>query len=69
MVENRIDHDCMHMVWRIEVVKLNPRHTRILFGFAVQPVFHQIFNFFFAKIECGLYLLDRFDMLMSKIIF
>jgi hypothetical protein len=25
--------------------------------------------FFFAKIECGLYLLDRFDVLMSKIIF
>jgi hypothetical protein len=28
----------------------------------------QIF-FFFAKIECGLYFLDRFDVLMSKIIF
>jgi hypothetical protein len=28
----------------------------------------QIF-FFFAKIECGLYLLDRFDVLISKIIF
>jgi len=28
------------------------------------------FNFFFfAKIECGLYFLDRFDVLMSKIIF
>jgi hypothetical protein len=26
-------------------------------------------NFFFAKIECGLHLLDRFDVLMSKIIF
>ena len=25
--------------------------------------------FFFAKIECGLYFLDRFDVLMSKIIF
>jgi hypothetical protein len=30
---------------------------------------YQILNFFFfAKIECGLYLLDRFDVLMSKII-
>jgi hypothetical protein len=29
----------------------------------------QIFFFFFAKIECGLYLLDRFDVLISKIIF
>jgi hypothetical protein len=27
------------------------------------------FDFFFAKIECGLYFLDRFDVLMSKIIF
>jgi hypothetical protein len=25
--------------------------------------------FFFAKIKCGLYLLNRFDVLMSKIIF
>jgi len=25
--------------------------------------------FFFAKIECGLYFLNRFDVLMSKIIF
>jgi hypothetical protein len=25
--------------------------------------------FFFAKIECGLYFLDRFDVLMSKMIF
>ena len=24
--------------------------------------------FFFTKIECGLYFLDRFDVLMSKII-
>jgi len=28
----------------------------------------QIF-FFFVKIECGLYLLDRFDVLISKMIF
>ena len=27
------------------------------------------FFFFFAKIEFGLYFLDRFDVLMSKIIF
>jgi hypothetical protein len=26
-------------------------------------------NFFFAKIECGLYFLDRFDVLMLKMIF
>ena len=26
------------------------------------------FFFFFAKIECGLYFLDRFDVLMSKMI-
>jgi len=41
-----------------------------LFGSAVEPVFHLISNFFFfAKIECGLYFLDRFDILMSKMIF
>jgi len=40
-----------------------------MFGSAVQLAFHQILNFFFAKIECGLYFLDRFDVLKSKIIF
>jgi len=41
-----------------------------LFGSAVEPAFYRIsIFFFFAKIECGLYLLDRFDVLMSKIIF
>jgi hypothetical protein len=43
-----------------------------LFGSAVEPAFHRISNFFFfffAKIECGLYFLDRFDVLMSKMIF
>jgi len=40
-----------------------------LFGSAIEPVFDQILNlFFFAKIKCGLYFLDRFDMLMSKMI-
>jgi len=27
------------------------------------------FDFFFAKIKCGLYFLDHFDVLMSKMIF
>ena len=41
-----------------------------LFGIVFVIVFRQILNFFFvAKIECGLYFLDRFDVLMSKIIF
>ena len=42
------------------------------FGSAVQPAFQRISNFFFfffAKIECDLYLLDRFDVLISKMIF
>jgi hypothetical protein len=45
--------------------------VRRLFGSAVEPAFHRISNFFFffAKIECGLYFLDRFDVLMSKMIF
>jgi len=40
-----------------------------MFGSAVEPTFDQISIFFFVKIECGLYFLDRFDVLMSKIIF
>jgi len=44
--------------------------TSSLFGSAVEPAFDQILIFFFfAKIECGLYFLDRFDVLMSKMIF
>jgi len=39
------------------------------FGSAVQPAFQRILNFFFVKIECGLYFLDRFDVLISKMIF
>jgi hypothetical protein len=31
--------------------------------------FQIFFFFFFAKIECDLYLLDRFDVLISKMIF
>jgi hypothetical protein len=45
-------------------------HVKSLFGSAVEPAFDRIsIFFFFAKIECGLYFLDRFDVLMSKIIF
>jgi len=40
-----------------------------LFGSAVEYAFDQISFFFVAKIECGLYFLDCFDVLMSKIIF
>ena len=39
---------------------------------AFVPAFRSNLNFFFfifAKIECGLYFLDRFDVLMSKMIF
>ena len=45
------------------------RVVKNLFGSAVEPAFDQILIFFFAKIECDLYFLDRFDVLMSKIIF
>jgi hypothetical protein len=45
-------------------------HIDRLFGSAVELAFHRIsIFFFFAKIECGLYFLDRFDVLMSKMIF
>jgi len=40
-----------------------------MFGIAFVPVFRPNLIFFFAKIECGLYFLDRFDVLMSKMIF
>jgi hypothetical protein len=44
--------------------------SKSLFGSVVEHAFDRISNFFFfAKIECGLYFLDRFDMLMSKMIF
>jgi len=40
------------------------------FGTAFVPAFPPNLNFFFfAKIECGLYFLDRFDVLISKMIF
>jgi hypothetical protein len=40
-----------------------------VFGIVFVTVFRQILNLFFAKIKCGLYFLDRFDVVMSKIIF
>jgi len=41
-----------------------------VFGIVFVTVFRQILNFFFfVKIECGLYFLNRFDVLMSKMIF
>jgi len=36
---------------------------------AAAAAFLKILNFFFIKIKYGLYVLDRFDMLMSKMIF
>jgi len=39
------------------------------FGIVFVTAFHQILNFFFTKIKCGLYFLDRFDVLISKMIF
>jgi hypothetical protein len=51
-------------------VKVDIRtYTKRPFGIVFVIAFHQILNFFFAKIKCGLYFLDRFDVLMSKIIF
>ena len=45
------------------------RTSKRPFGIAFVIAFHQILKFFFVKIEYGLYFLDRFDVLMSKIIF
>jgi hypothetical protein len=44
-------------------------YSKRMFGIAFVPAFCLNLNFFFAKIECGLYFLDRFDVLISKIIF
>jgi hypothetical protein len=40
-----------------------------MFGNAAAAAFPKILNFFFTKIEYGLNILDRFDVMMSKIIF
>jgi len=40
-----------------------------MFGNAAAAAFLKILNFFFIKIEYSLYVLDRFDVLMSKMIF
>ena len=40
-----------------------------MFGNAAAAVFPKNLNFFFTKIKYGLYVLDRFDVLMSKMIF
>jgi hypothetical protein len=52
----------------LEMMILDIKRT---FGIAFVPAFRPNlnFSFFFAKIECGLYFLDRFDVLMSKMIF
>jgi hypothetical protein len=40
-----------------------------MFGNAAAAAFSKILNFVFTKIEYGLYVLDRFDVLMLKMIF
>jgi len=40
-----------------------------MFGYAAAVAFLKILKFIFIKIEYDLYVLDRFDVLISKIIF
>jgi len=40
-----------------------------MFGNVAAAAFPKILIFFFTKIEYGLYVLEHFDVLMSKIIF
>jgi hypothetical protein len=40
-----------------------------MFGNAAAAAFPKILKFFFIKIEYGWYVLDHFDVLMSKMIF
>jgi hypothetical protein len=58
---------CGSFVW---LVGMSSQSIKRALGSVVQPVFQRILNFFFfAKIECGLYFLDRFNVLISKMIF
>jgi len=61
-----------NIIWNLIWV-MNRSTTRIVRGCLVlrlNLLFTEFqFYFFFAKIECGLYFLDRFDVLMSKMIF
>jgi hypothetical protein len=45
------------------------KHIKTMFGNAAAAAFLKILNFFFTKIEYGLYVLYRFDVLISKMIF
>jgi hypothetical protein len=47
---------------------IDVKMSKTLFGYVVKLDFDWILNFF-VKIKYGLYFLDRFDMLISKIIF
>jgi hypothetical protein len=68
----KYDYKINDKIWNTtdDLLKTNMRISIRVFGSAFLPVFCENLNFFFfAKIECGLYFLDRFDVLMSKMIF
>jgi len=44
-------------------------YIKTMFGNATAVAFPKILIFFFTKIEYGLYVLDRFEVLMLKMIF
>jgi hypothetical protein len=60
---------CQKTVKRNEAAIVPQQASTSLFYSTIEPVFDQILNFFFIKIEYSLYFLDRFDVLISKIIF
>jgi len=49
--------------------KLMREYIKTMFGNATAVAFPKILIFFFTKIEYGLYVLDRFEVLMLKMIF
>jgi len=58
---------CQKTVKRNEAAIVPQQASTSLFDSAIRP--DKILKFFFFKIEYDLYFLDRFDMLISKIIF
>jgi hypothetical protein len=70
-----VDHDCRrHRQQSLPLKRENTLFALVVFELGnvwycvCTCVFSKFEFFFFAKIECGLYFLNRFDVLMSKMI-
>jgi len=54
---------------KLSLITMTSVIFKTMFRNAAAAVFLKILKFFFIKIKYDLYVLDRFDVLMSKIIF